>query len=95
MDVEKANEISTEVLEACTLEGGKLTLGEEQFLAFGARIRDAEDKQGWATALIALVQRLRGVQGAGAAAERITALAALALGDADVGALLKRERKGG
>jgi hypothetical protein len=45
----------------------------------------------WATALIALVQRLRAVPGAGPAAERITALAAVALGDAELNALLAHE----
>lgn len=91
MDVQQANQISTEVLEACQVEAGKLVLSDERFLAFGARINDATDKKAWATALVALVQRLREVPGAAAAAERVNALAAFALGDPELSQLLNRE----
>lgn len=91
MDVKTANELSTEILEACTLDGGKLTMKDETFADYGRRIQTSDDKQGWATMLIALANRLRGVAGAGAAAERVTALAAVALGDAELNTLLNKE----
>jgi hypothetical protein len=85
------NQIGEEILSGCTLENGKLVLGDQLFLDVGKRIRESNDKKGWGTALIALVGRLRVVPGAGPAAERVTALAAIALGDAELNAILQRE----
>jgi hypothetical protein len=91
MTPETMNQIAEEILTGCTLESGKLVLGDPLFLSIGGRIRESDDKKGWGTALIALATRLRGVPGAGQAAERVTALAAVALGDAELNALVQRE----
>lgn len=90
MTPEMMSRLADEVLERCTLESGKLVLGEDAFLAFGERIRESDDKKGWATAMVALANRLRGVPGAGHATERVTALAAVAMGDVELNKLLGR-----
>ena len=91
MNLEAINAVSTEVLEHCTIEDGKLTLTDADFAAFGERIRQSDDKKGWGTAMIALANRLRGVPGAGLAAERVLALAAVALGDKELNAAVARD----
>ncbi len=91
MNSDDVNAIATEVLERCALADGKLTLADGEFAAFGKRIQQADDKKAWGTAMIALANRLRGVPGAGPAAERALALAAVALGDAELNRLVSRE----
>ena len=93
MNLEGINAVATEVLEKCKLDGGKLTLADADFAAFGARIQKSDDKKGWGTAMVALANRLRAVPGAGPAAEKVLALAAVALGDAELNRLVAREAK--
>jgi hypothetical protein len=93
VNLEGINAVSTEVLEKCKVDGGKLTLSDADFAAFGARIQSSDDKKGWGTAMIALANRLRGVPGAGPAAERVLALAAVALGDAELNRALASAAK--
>lgn len=90
MSTEEMNAICNELLESCALRDGQLTLGDDVFAAFGARIQGSAEKRSWGVALIALCNRLRGVPGAGPAAERVLALAALALGDNDLNQLMKK-----
>jgi hypothetical protein len=63
-------------------------------LAIGKRVHESNDRSTWATALIALSTRLKSVEGAGDAAERTTALAAIALGDVALNGLLCRKLYG-
>ena len=83
-----AASLASEVLLSCTVEDGKLKMLEPAFLALGKRVHEAVDKTVWATALIALSTRLKGVDGAGDAAERSAALAAIALGDVALNGML-------
>ena len=91
MNLEAINAVTGEVLERCKLESGKLTLADQDFAAFGDRIQKSDDKKGWGTAMIALANQLRGVPGGGPAAERVLALAAVALGDAELNRLVSKE----
>jgi hypothetical protein len=93
MSPEQMNAVATEVLERCTLHDGALVLDDAAFTAFGQRIQQAgDDKRGWGVALIALCNRLRGIPGAGAAAERVLALAAIALGDHELNVLMAQQK---
>jgi hypothetical protein len=92
VNLETINAVTTEVLERCSLEDGKLTLKDDDFAAFGKRIQSSDDKHGWGTAMVALANRLRAVPGSGAAAERVLALAAVALGDAELNRLVARAK---
>jgi len=83
-----ASALANEVLLSCTVEDGKLKILEPAFLAIGKRVHESVDKTVWATALIALSTRLKGVDGAGDAAERSAALAAIALGDVALNGML-------
>jgi hypothetical protein len=93
VNLEGINAVSTEVLEKCKVDDGKLTLGDADFASFGEKIRKSDDKKGWGTAMIALSNRLRSVPGAGPAAERVLALAAVALGDAELNRALASAAK--
>jgi len=91
MNPEAVNAVATEVLEKCQLEDGKLVMKDGDFVVFGERIRQSDDKKGWGVAMIALANRLRVVPGAAHAAERALALAAVALGDAELNRLVSKE----
>lgn len=94
MSSEKMNAVATEVFERCALKDGALVLDDAAFADFGARIQQSGDeKRGWGVAMIALCNRLRGVPGAAPAAERVLALAAVALGDRELNSLLSKQQQ--
>lgn len=78
------------VVGALVVRDGKLELPEAELLAIGKTIHEAADKRTLAAALIALAVRLKDVPGAGPAAEHVTALAAIALGDVELNGALCR-----
>ena len=90
MNVEAMNATADEVLKSCTLDDGALQMLEPAYLAIGKRIHESDDKKGWATMLVALATRMKTVPGASHAAERMTALAAIALGDVELNGALCR-----
>jgi hypothetical protein len=94
MNAATMNTLAQEVLTSCTLDDGKLVLNQATFLSLGQRIHGSDDKKGWGTTLVALATRLKTVPGASHAAERVTALAAIALGDVELNGMLCRELYG-
>ena len=88
MNVENA--FANVVVGALVVKDGHLELPEEQLKAIGKTIHEADDKQTLAVALVALATRLKDVPGAGPAAEHVTALAAIALGDVELNGALCR-----
>jgi len=94
MNTQMMDTLAKEVLSACSLDDGKLVLTQNSFLALGKRIHESDDKKGWSTTLVALATRLKTVPGASHATERLTALAAIALGDVELNGMLCRELYG-
>lgn len=88
------NTLVNETLQACSLDDGALKLLEPQFLAVGKRIHEAGDRTVWATAMVALAKKLEAVDGAQQAAEQVTKLAAIALGDVEQNGLLCKKLYG-
>ena len=84
------SEFANHVMGALVVKDGHLELPEEQLLAIGKTIHEAADKHTLAIALTALAIRLKDVPGAGPAAEHVTALAAVALGDVELNGALCR-----
>ncbi len=78
------------VMEAMVVDQGKATIPEDAFKVLGGFIHGAADKMMPATAMVALATRLKEIPGSGSAADQVCALAAIALGDAELnGALCK------
>lgn len=84
------NVFANRVVGALVVKDGRLELPEDELKAIGQTIHEAGDKQTLAVALVALATRLKDVPGAGPAAEHVTALAAIALGDVELNGALCR-----
>ncbi len=76
------DEFARQIVAGLSLSEGMLIVPEELMAALGQRIRLAGDKQPLASALIALVTRLKHLPGSQRATPQLIALAACALGDA-------------
>jgi hypothetical protein len=87
------DQLANRVVGALVVREGKLELPEPELMAIGKTIHEAgsdADKHTLATALVALAVRLKEVPGAGPAAEHVTALAAIAMGDVELNGALCR-----
>lgn len=79
-----ADVFAQRVVGALVADGGRLVLPDEALRAFAREIEASGEKASLATALVALARRLQALPGSGPATEGVTALAALALGDAEL-----------
>lgn len=81
MNAVAENEWAQRVLGSARIEGGQLTLPDDQLAELGRQIHDSPDPAVAATAMVALATRLKDIPGARPVANQVVALAAIALGD--------------
>ena len=77
-----------QVLGATRIDDGQLALPDEPLRELGRQIHESQDPKQAATALIALATRLKEIPGARPVTNQVTALAAIALGDARLNGVL-------
>lgn len=82
------NTLAARIIGALAVQDGRLVLPDETLFALAREIEASSDRGTHAVALIALAKRLQALPGSGPATEAVTALAALALGDAEAKAAL-------
>lgn len=90
ISADAADAFAMKVMKSCAIVEGQLALPENALLAIGKEIHESAEKTQLATSLIALATRLKEVPGAGPAAEHVTALAGIALGDVELNGTLCR-----
>ncbi|MBL8956121.1 MAG: hypothetical protein JNK82_35435 [Myxococcaceae bacterium] len=87
-----ANALQNEIVGRLEIDNGVLSVPDAVLLDLGRRIAAAadSDKQDFATALIATATRLKQMPSSRRATTQVVSLAAIALGDADLNAVLSK-----